>query len=80
MSQNMYRYPATLVTVHLAVHAPHITCVKEIKTTADLRLWLCCCADNAVEGGEGEADRPIQLTVLALLGRHKDGHPRPTKA
>lgn len=40
-----------------------------------LRYGLCCSADNAGELCEGKADRPVHLTVLALLRGYKDRHP-----
>lgn len=41
---------------------------EAVVVMSDLRGWLSGLADYAVEGGETEADWPVRLAVLALLG------------
>lgn len=52
------------VVVHELTHA----FLKVVMLMPDLRFWLVGLADNAVDGGQAEADWPVHLAVLALLG------------
>ena len=52
-------------------HSKHALAVQK----GHLRYGLHCSADNAGELCEAEADRPVNLAVLALLSGHKDRHP-----
>ena len=52
---------------HKTQLAPHRAESCSTFSVAHLRYWLCCCANDARELSHAQADRPVDLAILALL-------------